>query len=886
MKASAKSVGEILETRGQFIIPFFQRHYSWEVKQWRRLWNDLLRLLDDPPRPDAAASVHFLGPLVTIPHAVTPGSLPTWQVIDGQQRLTTLTLLLAALRDVFRDRKEEASAAEIMDTCLINTHKTGLDRYKVVTRVGDREILERIVEGRPADAPPGSRLAGGVKFFADRIRSHVARDPGDLSRLKVAVTGRLSLVTITLEGENPYEIFESLNATGLPLEESDLIRNYLFMQVPLDRQEEFQERRWSKLENSFAAGKDARGVPTEFYRAYVMRGGTYSKQKQTYLDFRADYQGSGVSPEAAVDELVRFAAFEAWIRDPSEVRSRPLRERLFQLSLLDTSTAKPLVFHLFDRHGAGTLADETLLGCLDDLVSFLLRRSLCGETTRQYAKWLVEAIGTVSIEDPRGSLQRYYARRGWPSDAAFIDAAATVPLYQREPVKARLMLEGLEAALNPVEQVEDVGVSIEHVLPRTLGDGTSGDSWREALGEDWEAEHERLVHVIGNLSLTGANSGMGNRDFETKRAILRESRFLLNREIAKTPAWNIKAIETRSRDLAERAAKIWSRPSGLPTGRAARGDKPTRTEAKRFKSEYWAAVLPALEKLDFISDVPQARTYGLVGLPLTRKAFRYGLRPRFQKRRLSMLLFLRGSARERNFDALIAQRSEIEAVVGERLIWKKSVPWSKATSVIELAGDGLDPNDRSTLDRQAAWFVSKLERFHAAFHDRCIALAPDDEPRKMTPTRLKRQRWWTQVLEALSTGSDLFAGRRPPAETWIGEGCGIRGVQYTLRAAKDHSSVELYIDRGRRGRDENKRIFDLLQASRHEIEAAFGGPLEWERLDDKRASSIRWIQPAAYGLAEEDWPSATAAQADAMVRMVEAMRPSLDALKATMGGER
>ena len=150
------------------------------------------------------------------------------------------TLLMASRRDVFHDRREESSAAEIMDTCLINTHKNGLERYKVVTRVGDREVLERIVEGKPADAPPGSRLAGGVKFFTDRIRNHVARDPSALLRLKAAVTARLSLVTITLDGENPYEIFESLNATGLPLEESDLIRNYLFMQVPLDRQEEFQ----------------------------------------------------------------------------------------------------------------------------------------------------------------------------------------------------------------------------------------------------------------------------------------------------------------------------------------------------------------------------------------------------------------------------------------------------------------------------------------------------------------------------------------------------------------------------------------------------------------------------------------------------------------------
>lgn len=882
MKASAKSVAEILETRGQFIIPFFQRHYSWEQRQWRRLWNDLLRLLDDAPRPDSGASVHFLGPLVTITHTNTPGSLPTWQVIDGQQRLTTLTLLLAALRDVFLERKGESQAAEIMDTCLINPHKGGLERYKVVTRVGDREVLERIVEGKPPDAPAGSRLAGGVKFFTERIRGHVARDAGALERLKVAATARLSLVTITLEGENPYEIFESLNATGLPLEESDLIRNYLFMQVPLDKQEEFQDRRWSKLEQAFAGRKDARGVPTEFYRAFCMRNGTYSKQKQTYLDFRTEYQSSIDSPEAAVDQLIRFAGFDAWVHNPLTVPSRSLRDRLFQLTLLDTSTARPLVLHLLDRHGAGTLSDETLLGCLDDLVSFLLRRSLCGESTRQYSKWLVEAIGAITPEDPRGALQRYYARRGWPGDKAFIEAVTTLPIYQREPGKARLILEGLEATLNPAEQIEDAGVSIEHVLPRTLGDGISGDAWRAVLGPEWEAEHGRLVHVIGNLSLTGANSDMGNRDFETKRAILRDSRFLLNREVARATVWNVQAIEARSRDLAERAAAIWTRPTGTPDGRGPGKDKRSRTETKRFKADYWAAVLPALEQLAFVTEVPQARTFGLVGLPLTRKAFRYGLRPRFQKRRLSLLLFLRGPERERNFDALIAERVAIENVVGERLVWRKSVPWSKATSVIELVGEGLDPNDPATLEGQKAWFLQGLERFHAAFHDRCVALAPGDEPRKMTPTRLKRQRWWTQVLEALAAQSALFAGRRPPAETWIGEGCGIRGLQYTMGAAKAHSSSELYIDRGRKGRDENKQIFAILHGSRAEIEAAFGGPLEWQPLDDKRACRICWMQQLGYSLPEETWARATAAQADAIARLAKAIEPFLDTLKTTV----
>ena len=881
MKASAKTVGQILETRGQFIIPFFQRHYSWDQKQWRRLWTDLMRLVEDDARPESRDSIHFLGPLVTIPQALAPGSLPTWQVIDGQQRLTTLTLLLVALRDVFRDRSDDSNAAEITDTCLVNTHKKGTERYKVVTHVGDRELLERIIDGNLVDAVGGSRLAEGVKFFTERIRGHVSRHPSALMPLKVAVTARLSLVTITLEGENPYEIFESLNATGLPLEESDLIRNFLFMQVPLDSQQAFQERRWSKLEKCFAGRKNAQGVPTEFFRAYVMREGTYSKRKQTYLDFRAEFQETGVDPEAAVDELVRFATYASCLDDPTRATSQALTTRLFQFAMLDANTARPLVFHLLHRHEAGSLTDASLLGCLDDLISFLLRRSLCGESTRQYSKWLVEAIVAISEDDVRASLQRYYARRGWPDDEVFVAALSKMPIYIREPGKARLVLEGLEASLNPAELIEDAGISIEHVLPRTIGDGASGDAWRACLGPNWEMEHSRLVHVLGNLSLTGANSGMSNSEFEAKRPTLQSSRFLLNREVASSTNWTPEAIEARSHDLAHRAARIWTRPVSVPTGSSAASGKLSRTDTKRLKSDYWAAILPEIAKLPFVPEVPRGRTFGLVSIPMTGKAFQYGLRPRFQKKRLSLLLFLRGPDRERHFDALIADRVPIEEAVGERLIWKKSVPWSNATSVIELIGDGFNPHDASTFGSQGVWFASGLSRFHDAFHGRCVALAPNDERRKLTPTRLKRQRWWTLVLDSFGNRSDHFAGKQPPAETWIGAGSGVRGLQFTLGAAKGHSTAELYIDRGQKSRDENKRVFDAILQSRESIEKAFGGELEWDRLDAKRAARVRWIQKFGYSLPDDRWREATSAQADAMVRLIEAITPSIETIGTT-----
>ena len=381
--------------------------------------------------------------------------------------------------------------------------------------------------------------------------------------------------------------------------------------------------------------------------------------------------------------------------------------------------------------------------------------------------------------------------------------------------------------------------------------------------------------MLGNLTLTAANSVLGNKNFPEKKVELKKSRFLLNRVVGEEPAWKPAVIERRSHELAERLVAMWPRPAGLPTRGKAGGGTTSRADTKQARVRYWEAILPALAQLDFIGEVPQARTFGLISLPLTRKAFKYGLRPRFSKRRLSLLLFLRGPNRERHFDVLHADRAAIEEVIGERLLWKRDVPWSKAASLIELVGDSLDPNDHTTLDRQKAWFVHGLIRFHEAFRDRCVKLVPGDVPRQMTATRQKRQQWWAIVLGELAKRTELFAGRKAPAETWIGAGSGIRGATFTLGVAKDRSTAELYLDLGADSDEVNKRRFDYLRMQADGIESAFGGRLEWDRLDNKQASRIRWVQQAGYELSRGKWTEATADQADAMARLEAAFRPAL-----------
>jgi hypothetical protein len=406
MQAVVQSVGEMLATRGQWLVPCFQRPYAWGVRQWRLMWGDVARVLR--PSPDPADSCGpFLGTLVRTPQPVPAGGLPAWHVLDGHQRLTTAVLLLAALRDVYREREEDLRAGELTEEFLINAHKTGIARYKLVGRPADRAVLEAIVEGRPADAGD-HRLHAGVLFFSDRIRSRVARDGDILDRIEAVVTAGMSFATITLDDEHATEVVATLADTARPPDESDFIRDYLFMQVPLDRQTEFEESHWQRLETAFAGRRLAGGVPVGFYRDYLTRAGGKPRPQRIFHEFRRHFESVADSPEAAVEDLLRVSMFDRWIYDPPAATSPPLVDRLQRLAVSEGNAARPLLLHLLDRHACGALAEDDLLGCLDDLRGFL--DDADAAAVRCFGRRIGKAIAAASTGNPRDALQEIYRR--------------------------------------------------------------------------------------------------------------------------------------------------------------------------------------------------------------------------------------------------------------------------------------------------------------------------------------------------------------------------------------------------------------------------------------------------------------------------------------------
>jgi hypothetical protein len=826
MDARPITVGNILHTTEQYIIPLFQRYYSWEKKHWDQLRKDIWALMED-----GDSRAHFLGPLVCTRTPGFPGDVPAYQLIDGQQRLTTLTVLLAAVRDVALARGIRDLPEEVSEEYLLHKRKEGLQRYKVLPRLGDREALIAIVERQDVSPFADSGIVDALRYFR-RHADHWARQNAEsqLRKLLSTVASRLQLVVVTIDSENPYAIFESLNATGLPLAESDLIRNYLFMQVLLAQQQDFHERHWKTLEDMFEATDTDEAVPmTPFYRDYLMKDGLYSKEKSTFADFKKHQSNAKLTAEQQVAELIRFASLDLMLCRPRTVKRENLRRLLCQVEGMEITTAFPLILNLLERNSSGRLSDDELDGCLLDLVSFVLRRSICGESTRQYGKWFVDAIASIKTT-PRADLQQYWLWRRWPDDAAVRDRLVDFPLYWREGKKARVMLEAIEDSFGHKEKVELGDLSIEHIMPQSIGNNAAGRSWKAMLGPDWQEVHDKFQHVLGNLTLTGYNPDLSNSSYKRKKELLAESHLELNRHFDNLTAWTAETIKARSFTLGEIVVRLWPRPvTGTAYSASAEAQRLPEglsdRESKRL--EYWRTLDVRLEERGIPSELITPTSESWLDIPLgkTRSiSIQIGFYP--QRERIFVSLVLEGDVGKAVEARIVQEKEEIEKEMGYKLEWNQGD--------IFAADDGSTTFDREDWPVQHDWIGDHLEDYLRVFKPRVEKLEDevlaDPELREKVETRRILSEYWSACAEVF-TGSklhlrqaDIDAGRHYCRFDGLEADVGF-GVSYTRK----HEMTGVYFKVDKSAPRSLRTAFKAaVEEARVEMRNAIGPELEWE----------------------------------------------------------
>lgn len=417
MKPSVKTLGEILYAPSQYVIPVFQRNYRWEVPQWAKFWESL----EEIQKPEKRGN-HFMGFLVFVPGLAQPGQHTTFHLIDGQQRLTTSSILLTAIRNVARQANESELADEIHNDYLIHKRKPADQHYRLLPKERDHDSYIAIITGQ---GNATGRVADALAHFEERLTPIASESPGRLRQIFNVMSQRLEFMCATLEAENAYNIFKSLNSTGVVLGPADLIRNFVFMHVLPEDHDEFDRDLWGPLEDRFAKSDGTLDEErfSRFFRDFLMSDCRYVAPKDTFAEFEKRYEATGFSPNELASKLTANSAYYKVISGDAPDRDDSVTAALAGLNLLESSTTYPLLLALFQKRATGEIADADLAQAIEMLRGFILRRFICGESSHGYGQMFVRALAKDEGA-PLPGLKTYLLERGWPDDQQFQNSFA------------------------------------------------------------------------------------------------------------------------------------------------------------------------------------------------------------------------------------------------------------------------------------------------------------------------------------------------------------------------------------------------------------------------------------------------------------------------------
>ena len=551
MEASPTQVIQYFNGEKQNLIPLLQRPYSWRLPNWKALWDDVLVQYDADEK-----SAHFMGTIVSVPARSVPVGVSKFLIIDGQQRLTTISVFLAALRDTL----DENSAAQIQEVYLTNRFRDPEDTLKFVPTQIDRDQYRSLILDRSTSDDQGL-ISECHAYFKRQLLEGVDPngDPIDRAKFLVTVERSLQVVMINLgDDDDPYLIFESLNFKEEPLSQADLVRNYILMRFRHSistggEQERVHTTYWAPMELRLG------GNITDFLRHYAMKDGNNVYQRGIYAATKLFLKGMN-DPADVEAELARMSGFSeiyATILDPSREQTPIIRVRLTNLKSLGVGTSYPLLLRLLDARRAGNITVNDLEKCLELIESFVVRRAVSVVPTnalnKLFLQWARQFPDSNYLDWLQNSISVGSGGRRFPNNAEFGDKFRNFPQYGRG--STRYILLKLEETFGHKEHVDLSNATIKHIMPQTIT-----NEWEAEIGSHAEAVHAALIDTFGNLSLTGYNAELGNLPFQAKKAKLVNTHIELNRFVLEQDRWGEKEIHDRAEILFQMALKLWPSP--------------------------------------------------------------------------------------------------------------------------------------------------------------------------------------------------------------------------------------------------------------------------------------------------------------------------------------
>ena len=558
MKGSASHLLEFLEgSRKRFIIPVYQRNYDWKTENCKQLFDDLVQVIRENKQS------HFFGSIVSYAHLRDEVVL-----IDGQQRITTVSLILIAMINAMKQgimASEDSNLVDILqDTYIIDKYRKEERKVRLKPFRDDCNAFDRLIFNKEEDYVADSKVTHNYHYFYDRITNLKELTMDELYR----AIDSLEIIDIVLEpehGDDPQLIFESLNSTGLDLTEADKIRNFILMGLKPDIQEKYYDDYWNKIENCTGSELDS------FVRNYLtIETGVIPNIRNVYQAFKAYAKGKDI--QQLLGQMLTYATaykklttFDLGDSEANEIAKR--------LDLLDMTVAYPFLMAFMIYASDTGIYEKELVPVLSCIESFIFRRLMCDLPTNALNKIFATlhkfVVKNKKETDTYSDVMVYYLETRklsstFPKDEEFLNGFTTKNIYAMRGKNKTYLFERLENGSSK-EKNDIVGniaegiLTIEHIMPQTLSPW-----WRQELGDKYETIHEKWLHTIANLTLTGYNSTYSNKSFPEKKTI--ENGFLqsglrLNQYIAKFDQWTEKELEMRKKDLSDKALKIWTYPS-------------------------------------------------------------------------------------------------------------------------------------------------------------------------------------------------------------------------------------------------------------------------------------------------------------------------------------
>ena len=555
MDARKGNIYEILNGNKQFLIPVYQRFYSWDIDQCKRLWNDIVEM----QRKGKVG--HFVGSIVNIAEQAMPTGVQKYMIIDGQQRMTTLTLLLLALRNyAIKNPSDTTINARRIDNMLLkNEYESGDERYKLLLTETDRDILISLVEEKLIAEGTRSRLIENYNFFANKLADKEIQ-PAEVYES----IGKLQIVNITLDRavDDAQAIFESLNSTGKELSESDLIRNYVLMGLEPSEQTYVYEHLWRPMEQMFIYETQGT-VMDAFFRHYLtMKLSRIPKQGRVYEEFKLYHLNCefGTIGELCQD-LLDYAKYYTNIvfKRNSDTDLKKLYEDIIDLRM---EVSYPFLLKIHHDCVEGLITSGELKEILKLCVSYVLRRAICEIPTNSMNKTFATLKNYIRPDDYMNSVKAFFVMQDtykeFPDNDKFEGAFESRDIYN---MRARnYILSRLENFENKAPIIIE-NYTIEHIMPQNKN---LSSEWQADLGSEWQEVQKKYLHTIGNLTLTAYNSEMSDRPFLEKMDMpggFKESALRLNKYVVLQNKWTEKHIQERANELAKKAESIWPYPT-------------------------------------------------------------------------------------------------------------------------------------------------------------------------------------------------------------------------------------------------------------------------------------------------------------------------------------